>query len=517
MSLRNLLAQRYVGSTVAFAAGALLSLAFAPAGLWPLAILMPAALFLLWDDATPRRAAVLGFWFNAGTFAAGTYWLYIAIAQIGGAPLYLTAFLMIGLVAIMGAYHALLGWSVARFLPARGAWRWLAGIPAAWLLIEWFRSWFLTGFGWLALGYSQTDTWLASLAPVVGQYGIGLAVLVLAGAIATAVLGNSRERIGAAAVFALVWIAAFALRGIEWTQPTPQPLQVAVAQGAVPQDEKWTTDVETTQELYRRLTKEARGAQLIVWPESAVPAYANDVVPFYRDVYLSAAEHGAALIMGTLRAAPNEKTGEADYFNSVLSMDPGTEGIGWHDKHHLVPFTEFVPVPQAVRDWLRLMNLPNADFTRGAARQQPLRAAGHRIAATVCYEDAYGSTQLPALREATLLVNVTNDAWFGRSSARYQHLQISRMRTQEAGRPLVRAANDGVSAVIDHHGRVIARAPEYEPTVLRAELQPRTGLTPYARVGNWPVVVLSLILGLAAAGYARLSGRVETAPDRASG
>jgi apolipoprotein N-acyltransferase len=174
-----------------------------------------------------------------------------------------------------------------------------------------------------------------------------------------------------------------------------------------------------------------------------------------------------------------------------------------------VPYTEFVPVPQFMRDWLRKMNLPSADFTRGAAYQEPLRAAGHRISASVCYEDAYGSTQLPALRDATLLVNVTNDAWFGRSSARYQHLQISRMRTQETGRPMVRAANDGVSAVIDHHGTVIARAPEYQPTVLRAELQPRTGLTPYARTGNWPVVCLSLMLGLAGVWYRRQGKHIK--------
>ena len=215
MNLRNFLARRYVGSSVAFVAGALLSLSFAPAEWWPLAILMPAVLILLWDDAIPRRAAALGFWFNAGTFAAGTYWLYIAIVQIGHAPLYLAAFLMGGLVAIMGAYHALLGWAVARFLPERGAARWLIGIPAAWLLIEWFRSWFLTGFGWLALGYSQTDTWLASLTPVVGQYGIGLLVLLLAGALATLVLGTKRERIAASAVIVVVWLAGFALRGFE--------------------------------------------------------------------------------------------------------------------------------------------------------------------------------------------------------------------------------------------------------------------------------------------------------------
>ena len=270
--MRNLLARRYVGSSVAFVAGALVSLAFAPAAWWPLAILMPAVLILLWDDAIPRRAAVLGFWFNTGTFAAGTYWLYIAIVQIGHAPLYLAAILMGGLVAIMGAYHALLGWAVARFLPERGAWRWLIGIPAAWLLIEWFRSWFLTGFGWLALGYSQTDTWLASLTPVVGQYGIGLLVLLLAGALTTLVLGTKRERFAAGAIIAVVWIAGFALRDVEWTQPTERALSVAVAQGAVPQDEKRLVDnVPSMQELYRKLTLQARGAQLIVWPESAVP------------------------------------------------------------------------------------------------------------------------------------------------------------------------------------------------------------------------------------------------------
>ena len=510
MNLRNLLARRYVGSSVAFAAGALLSLAFAPAGWWPLALLMPTVLFLLWDDATPRRAAVLGFWFNAGTFAAGTYWLYIAIVQIGHAPLYLAVVLMGGLVAIMGAYHALLGWAVARFLPGRGAWRWLIGIPAAWLLIEWFRSWFLTGFGWLALGYSQTDTWLAAFAPVVGQYGIGLLVLLLAGALTTLVLGTPRERMTAGAVFVAVWAAGFALRGIEWTQPTERTLTVAVAQGAVPQDEKRISEsMPAMQELYRKLTLQASGAQLIVWPESAVADLANNLVPYYRDVYQAASAQGSALVIGTLRAEENPRTGELEFFNSVLVMDPGTRGIGWYDKHHLVPYTEFVPVPQFMRDWLRRMNLPSADFDRGAALQQALPAAGQHISATVCYEDAYGSTQLPLMRDATVLVNVTNDAWFGRSSARYQHLQISRMRTQETGRPMVRAANDGVSAVIDHRGAIIARAPEYEPTVLRAELQPHTGLTPYARTGNWLVVSLALALGLAAAAIQRFGNHIK--------
>jgi len=170
-----------------------------------------------------------------------------------------------------------------------------------------------------------------------------------------------------------------------------------------------------------------------------------------------------------------------------------------------VPFTEFVPVPGFVRQWLRLMTLPYSDFNRGPAQQAPLEAAGQRISASVCNEDAYGATRLPALRTATMLVNVTNDAWFGRSPARYQHLQISRLRAMEAGRPMVRAANDGVSAVIGAHGEIVKSAPEYEVNVMRASVQPRIGLTPYARTGNWLIVCLSLVFGLAGAYVGRRS------------
>ena len=497
MNPREIVGRRYFGSATALIAGMLLALSFAPHGWWPMAILMPAVLIWLWDGATPRRAAVLGFWFNAGTFSVGTYWLYIAIKQIGHAPLVLALFLMVGLVAIMGAYHALLGWLVAKFLPERGALRWMVGIPGAWLFIEWWRSWFLSGFGWLALGYAHTDNWLGALAPIIGQYGLGLLTSMLAGALVAALLGDRRARIASGALYLVAWGAAFGLRGIEWTDPYSHPITVAVVQGGIPQDEKWIGEnLESILELYKTRTREAHGAALIVWPESAIPDLANNHIEYIRDVYQEASAHGSSLMVGTLRAEENTKTGEEEYFNSILSMDKATPGVGWYDKHHLVPFTEFVPVPGFVREWLRLMTLPYSDFNRGAAQQAPLEAAGQRIAASVCYEDAYGSTQLPALRTATMLVNVTNDGWFGHSSARYQHLQLSRMRAMEAGRPMVRAANDGVSAVIGQRGEIIASAPEYEANVMRAELQPRLGLTPYARSGNWPIVCLALVFGL---------------------
>jgi len=501
--------RRFVGSATACAAGAALSLSFEPFGWWPFALFLPALLMWLWNGATPRRAAVLGFWFNFGTFAVGTYWLYISLKLIGHAPVPLALLLMLGLAAIMGAYHALLGWAVARYLPPRGAVRWMVGIPAAWLLVEWWRSWFLTGFGWLALGYAHTDSFMGSLAPVVGQYGLGLLTLIHAGALITIALGTRRETLAALATIATIWIGSLALRGVEWTEPHGRPISVAVVQGAVPQDEKWIGDnLDSILELYRTRTREAHGAALIVWPESAVPDLANNHVEFFRDVYAEASAHGSALLMGTLRAEPNPRTGEEEFFNSVLAMDRATPGVGWYDKHHLVPFSEFFPVPGFIRSWLRLMTLPYSDFNRGAAHQQPLEAAGQRIAAGVCYEDAYGATLLPAMGTATMLVNVTNDAWFGHSTARYQHLQISRLRAMETGRPMLRAANDGVSALIGHRGEILARAPEYEANVMRANLQPRVGLTPYARTGNWPSVCLSLVFALAGAYLGRRARRL---------
>src|SRR5579862_1655440 len=239
---------------LAFLGGAALAASFAPLNLWPFAILSPALLLWLWEGAAPGEAARLGFWFSFATFAAGTYWLYTSIHGFGGAPAWLALFLMFGLVAIMGLYHAALGYAVARWLPAGGAVRWLVALPAAWLLVEWWRGWFLSGFSWLSLGYSQTDTWLGQLAPVVGVYGISATLLICAGALTALVFGSARTRIVAAVVFALPWVAGAALKSVEWTYPAGKPVTVAVVQGSIPQDQKWLDENrQTTLDLYQRL------------------------------------------------------------------------------------------------------------------------------------------------------------------------------------------------------------------------------------------------------------------------
>jgi apolipoprotein N-acyltransferase len=259
---------------------------------------------------------------------------------------------------------------------------------------------------------------------------------------------------------------------------------VAVVQGSIPQDQKWQdSNRQTTLDLYQRLTETTLGTRLIVWPESAPPDLANELVSWITSMYREARTHHSALVFGVVRASDD---GE-NYYNSILALD---DKLTWYSKNHLVPFSEFFPVPRFIRSWLRLHSLPYSDFTRGGGDQPPLPAGGLNLGATICYEDAYGSSMINVLHTADALVNVTNDAWFGHSTARYQHFQIARMRAMEAGRYLVRAANDGISGVIGPHGEVVARAPEFTPYVLKSVITPRTGLPPYAHVGNWPIVSL---------------------------
>ena len=481
----------------AFAAGAILNLAFAPYGWWPLGILAPAALFALIRGVPPRRAGWIGAAFATGLFSIGTYWLYTCIHKFGQVPVWLTLVLQAGLVAIMATYSALLCYVANRFwLKPSHTRRWLV-LPALWVLFEWLRGWLLSGFPWLGLGYAFTDSPLAGWAPVLGVYSITWAAVYAAVAL-DAVLRRSsswRERGVALTAILLLFGAATLFKRLEFTRVAGAKIPVAIVQGAVPQDLKWQeSNRDATVVKYSKLTAErAWGARLIVWPEAALPILANDLGDYLDALRAAGRRHDADFAIGLLRYAP-----ETDqYRNGLLVMSEA--GGGWYYKRRLVPFGEFFPVPKFVRSWMRLMSLPYTDMTPGAAHQPVLHAAGQALGLTICYEDAYGSQQLEVLREATLLVNVTNNAWYGDSTAPHQHFQISRMRALEAGRYLLRAANDGVTAVIGPHGEIVGRLAQFEPGVLRADVYPRSGLTPYARFGNQPVlfgVALSLAVAL---------------------
>jgi len=492
------------GHWLALATGLLLALAFAPTNVVVLAFLCPAALFWLWQGATPRIAAWRGFLFTAGTFLAGTYWIYHSVHLIGQAPVWVALFLMLGLVAIMGSYTALLGYAAVRWGPAGGARRWLVLLPAGWVFAEWLRGWFLSGFPWLALGYTQLETPLAALAPVGGVYAVSLAVAVSAGALVALVAGGRRERVVAAVALASLWGGALALGRLEWTRPTDREVSVALVQGAVPQTMKWVPgERERTMELYLALTMPHLGADIVVWPESAIPALADDVQEYLDRVRSLAEAQGSSLVSGLVRREPGTRA----LHNAIVAYSPAEQ---WYYKRRLVPFGEFFPVPAFVREWMRLMNLPYSDFEAGPDDPPPLAAGGERLAPTICYEDAYGAEQIRTVRDSTLLVNVTNDAWFGDSSAPHQHLDISRMRSLETGRPMLRATNDGVTALIAYDGSLLGTLPQFEPGVLTGRVVPRVGLTPYVRFGNGPVLVL-LALGIAA-GFAGALRRKAGSP-----
>lgn len=475
--------------------GAALPLAFAPFDWRLLAIVCPAFLFLAWRNAAPRRAAALGFAFTAGKYLAGTYWLYYSIHGVGQAPIWLTLFVMLAMVAILSSYTAFVGYALARwFPPSRSgagsslALRFLLIFPAAWVLLEWFRGWFLSGFPWLALGYTQLDAPFAGFAPVGGVYALSLVVAICAGAAALFVIGPTRERAIAVAVVAALWLSGYALTKPVWTDSAGPPVTVAVVQGAVPQDLKWSKEYrDSTIRLYHELTTPHLGEDIILWPESALPVLGHEAVEILEPLRRAAHAHGSRLVTGLVRYDVERDA----YYNGLVAFDDSPQ---WYYKRRLVPFGEFFPVPEFIRSWMKLMNLPYSDLTAGENGQPALKVKNQKLAPTICYEDAYGAEQLDVLREATLLVNVTNDAWFGDSTAAHQHLQISRMRALEAGRPMLRAANDGVSALIGADGAVQATLPRFKPGVLTGVVQPRTGLTPYARVGNAPVVSLCILL-----------------------
>lgn len=495
------LARLPLGELGALLAGLLLPLAFAPWDWWPLALLSPALLFLCWRGARPGRAAWRGFLYGFAAFLAGTWWTYVSVHEFGQAPAVLAGFLTLALAALMAAYYALLGWAAARWLPATGLLRWLVGLPAAWVLLEWVRGWFLSGFPWLSLGFSQTDAVLGSLAPLGGLYGLSWACALGAGALVTLLVEDLRRRAAAVAVLFALFAAAGAADRQAWTEPAGPPLQAVMIQGAVGQDEKWLeTQLEPTRELYLGLTEPHWGIELIIWPEAALPTLLHQEIDFLEALDERARAAGSELLMGILQWDRSAGV----YYNTLVSLGGEPE---IYRKRQLVPFGEYFPVPGFVRQVMRMMSLPYSDIAPGPADPGPLTLAGVPVAPTICYEDAFGAQQRVFFPAAQLLVNVSNDAWFGDTVAPHQHLQIARMRAMETGRWMLRATNNGITAVIDPRGRVVQRSQQFVPEVVAAEVVPMRGLTPWLRLGDLPLAAAAALLALLAALRRHRAGR----------
>lgn len=472
---------------LALCLGALGSLAFAPTSYWPLGFLCVAGLVRLWRYSKDAKAvARLGFCFGFAWFQAGTYWLYICLVGNGGVPLALALVLMLGLTVLMGSYLAIFGYYFAyRVIHARLATLWRVVLLASGLtLVELFRAWFLSGFPWLALGYSSIDTYLAGFAPITGVYGISFILYAIAVGCGLCAIRWHELRwlaLGGVSVF----MVGHELQSLQFSHAVGKPVSVGLVQGSIPQDQKWQQGRETEiTGRYIALTEQALGQDLIVWPESSLPFLYHDAERLLLSLNALARQAHSTLVLGLIHAK------EENFYNGIAVIGESPE---WYDKRHLVPFGEYFPVPTFIRQWMRLAQLPYTDFTAGAEPPPVLHAAGQILGGSVCYEDAFNEEQRGFLGEVTLLVNVTNDTWFGDSTAPHQHLEISRMRALEAGRYLIRVANSGISALIGPDGNIIKRSRQFEPMVLKGDVQPMSGLTPFARLGNYPLIALLLI------------------------
>ena len=478
-------------SLVAFLAGAAMVPAFAPLEWFPLALAAIALLIHLWLTAPgPRAAAWTGFAFGMGMFLVGVSWVYISLHRFGAMPAPLAAFATFAFSAILASYLALAGAAQVK-LRVPPAVRAALVIPALWTLAEWLRATLFTGFPWLSLGTAAIDTPLGGFAPLGGVYAVSFVTAAAAGLLWCVALGQARW--AAAAAFVVLGAGGAGLGSLEWTTPLGPPLAASLVQGNVPQDLKFDpARYARTLETHARLAEASR-ARLIVLPETAVPRMLDSVDPAYLERLEAAGKrNGGDLLLG----APTRLASGA-YYNSVVSF--GVSPRQLYHKVHLVPFGEFVPPGFG---WIvRVLSVPLADFSRGAAVQRPLQVAGQRVAANVCYEDAYGNELIRQLPEATLLVNLSNVAWFGDSLAPAQHLQIARARALVTGRMHLTATNTGITAVVGRDGRVLAQLAPFTEGRLDAEVQGYSGATPYVRFGDWPALAACVVLLLVAYGW----------------
>jgi apolipoprotein N-acyltransferase len=473
-----------VGYALAALSGAAGVLCFAPFGLFWLAPAVWLAFFYLLREAGDvRQAALTGLAFGLGFFLVGVSWVYVSLSVFGAMPWWLAGPAAFLFCAFMALHPMLAGTLFKRWQPY--TW-WSQALLFAALVaaVDWLRSWIFTGFPWLAVGYSQAaPSPLAGFAPLLGVHGLSL-IVALSGALLL------RWRLGLGFLVVLV-IVGSALRQIPWTLPSGEPISVALIQGNVPQDMKFRPEAfARTLDLYHQLVAQ-NPAHLVVLPETAIPAFFDQLAPDYVAALKSAvSEKGGDLLFGTLIG-----NGER-YFNSAVSL--GKSPLQIYSKQHLVPFGETIPAGFA---WfMSFANIPMSAFSRGPEQQQAMALAGQKIAVNICYEDVFGEEIIRALPAAGILVNLSNTAWFGRSLAQPQHLQIAQMRASESGRPMLRATNTGMTAMVTAQGEVSGVLPAFTTGVLRGQVQAHTGMTPYARLGNWPalgLMAVCIFLGLA--------------------
>ena len=483
------------GHSLALIAGALVTPSLAPWNIWPLAIISAGLLAWLLTDSSPRQALLRGWLYGLGLFGSGSSWVYVSIHVYGYAPVPLALFLTILFCCGIALFCSLPCYLYARFVSDCPGGKHL-GFAAVFVLGEWWRSWFLTGFPWLYLGYGHLQTPLAGWAPVAGVYAISF-IVALSGATLALALMQRRMIRSQWLLLASLWLAGGLLQTIAWTQPKGEPIKVAMVQANIPQEQKWRPDnFQKTLDLYASTSAPLWAEHdLVIWPEAAIPAFYQSAENWLSQISQRAKAANSSLITGIPWYQAGDTPEDAKRYNSIIGLGAGS---GVYFKQRLVPFGEYVPMEKWLRGTLQFFELPLSAFSSGGSEQASIMAGELSLAPFICYEVVYPELVSSWLPAADLLITISNDAWFGHSIGPLQHLEMAQMRALESGRSMLRATGTGVSAIIDQRGRIVVRGDQFSREVISGEAQVFTGATPFAITGSRPILLLCLLLCLGA-------------------
>ncbi len=477
------------GDLLAPAAGIAMALAFAPFDYAYLAFVALAFMFTSWEVLTPCRAALRGFLFGMGLFGFGVSWVFVSIRIYGGADLSSSVLITLLFVSVWSLFPALTGYLASVIVRRSDHTINSLILPGIWILVEYIRgNWFLNGFPWLQIAYSQLNTPFSGYVPIIGVYGTGF-IMAMAASLALQCRHGKRHIVTNLTLIAVLLTSGVLFKNIAWTHSIGESIRVSLLQGNIPQEQKWAPkNRDATLRKYRDLTEKHWDSDIIVWPETSIPAYYSEVnESFIEPLEREAVERDSDIIV----SLPMKGDQPHVKYNSVLVL--GKQRSIYH-KNHLLPFGEYLPLQPLSGKILDFLNMRLGQFTPGGDDQTLPIAAGYRFAASICYEDAISSEARTKLPDAAFLVNVTNDAWFGQSIEPFQHLQIARMRALETGRYLLRVTNTGVTAIVSPKGGTVKQAIPFETAAISGIIEPMGGLTPYAITGDTPAVSILIAL-----------------------
>ena len=479
------------------ASGAMQTFALAPFDYWLLGPISIALCLIITNALAPRDQNNYGFTygglFGLGLFGSGASWIYVSIHTYGYASPALAAILTLAFVLLLSAFPAFIFWLYFKLSSAtehkhqhvKNALLFLC----LWVAGDALRTEVLTGFPWLFLGYGHLESPLSGWIPVLGVYGITFITVATGISIALFFTQASKSlKVSTVVLLSLIWVAGPVLKQIEWSKNTNKELSVALVQLNIPQELKWQpAQRRKTLKLLDKLTREYWHNDLIIWPETAVPLLYDQAQPFLKKMSALASAHDSNIISGIPFRGKNKETGQTVVHNSITSIGAGS---GLYHKQKLVPFGEYVPLQEVLRGLIAFFDLPMSDFRKGPKNQALLKSQDYQTAPFICYEVVYPDFVASNAIGADYLLTISNDSWFGESLGPLQHLEMAQMRAAENARFMIRATNNGISAIINEQGKVISSTEQFVKTVHESKIQIRSGRTPFSYTGSYPLFIL---------------------------